>query len=594
MSRLCNHHRSMLLFCTLATCALGLFMLAGGCPTVNPGGDGTSTGQTDGTDDGSGGTGDGGSSTDGSDAGGTDGDADGGGSDTGGSGGIEDSGGSDGTDGSGGTDGSSSGDTTDAGTTITPTPAPSAVTLEKIAQTGDAVPDQAATVTFTDFGNPVIDSKGRIAFWARFSGTGAKGKGGLYVWDGALKRVVHDDSAVTGIVPGRQTADYFGAFGDTESMGRDLAWGTGDRLLFVSNVSGQTSSRGIYRWRATDSDIVRVADLEQTAAFYPDAAANAFSPDFILPGVNDSGIGVFGCDYLYITAASKFVRGVGVYTSNGTALTLLVDTNLSPKTSGNVPDQGTAAKFGAPEALTTAGATDLLFQAEYTGGSGSYGVYLRRGSSSYRVIDDRPSASWPGLAAGTQFYIGDNLPRLAIGPAGHIAVEGQLALGSAVRDAVIVWSFDTDRWYELTAEGAAATALLSGVNKDGRVLLLAGGTPHLVGPSYHVSLNTNMPSQLAGSTLTWKTTGGAINNQGRAVLPYTRNASPGLLFWTGEKLLLIADVGASVPAGATDILTIAEPERDRPARSGLLNDSDDVTFRAALGSSQAIYLARVR
>ena len=54
----------------------------------------------------------------------------------------------------------------------------------------------------------------------------------------------------------------------------------------------------------------------------------------------------------------------------------------------------------------------------------------------------------------------------------------------------------------------------------------------------------------------------------------------------------MADAQLGVPTGSTEIHTILEPQRDRPGRSGLLNNADQIVFRAVLsGGSEAVYLA---
>src|SRR5690606_25737770 len=149
----------------------------------------------------------------------------------------------------------------------------------------------------------VIDAKGRIAFWGRYQGAGAKGSAGLYVWDGTtLQVVVHDDPSVTGIVPGRTTADYFGKKPSFDPRAYDISWGGGDRLLFIFDVAGEKPTKGIYRWRATDGNLARVAEREQVGRAFPDVAGTTenpvIDPTFHLPGVTDAGVGTFGVDYL--------------------------------------------------------------------------------------------------------------------------------------------------------------------------------------------------------------------------------------------------------------------------------------------------------
>ena len=473
---------------------------------------------------------------------------------------------------------------------------PTSFALTDIAATGDPVPDQPSGTTFTQFGEPVIDGQGRVAFWALFTGASARGNGGLYVWDGTtLKRIVHDDPSVTGIVPGRTTADYFGDFDDgADSLALELAWAGGDRLLFNSEVSGEKRSQGLFRWKATDESIVRVADREQVIAFFTDAVEAAFAPDFDTPSVSDAGFAIFGVSYTYFTQppGSQVVTGRGVFRSNGLELTLLADSNLSASDPGKVPGQGASAFYSFPDTLTTVNASgDWLFQSLYASGDGTRGLYLVRGDTTYRVIDSRTGAAWPGLPSDAAITSAPML--FAIGPAGHIALETTLSTGGSTRPAVLQWDFSIGNWGELTGQGGApGMALVSGINNDGEVAMLSEGQPYVGGRASRKALNASLPAELQGATVTWKGSGGSINNQGRAVLPYSLSGADGLAFWNGTDVLIVADVTSGIPAGITDITTATGPERDRPGRSGLLNDTDEVVFRAVTGSGEAIYIAR--
>ena len=217
----------------------------------------------------------------------------------------------------------------------TPPPVPTTVTLSELARTGGAVPDQPATVTFSAFSEPIIDSKGRVAFWGQYAGTGALGKFGLYVYDtqttpAALRRVVHDDPNTIGVVPDRAIPSYFGgrhrAF---DAKVQPIAWGAGDRLLFVSALADNSNvttyvRRGVYRWRASDGNLARVTDFEQLSTLYPGvkkATDNQamFQADFRIPGVTDAGFAIIGVSYLYIcdgSTSSPFPQGQSIFTSN--------------------------------------------------------------------------------------------------------------------------------------------------------------------------------------------------------------------------------------------------------------------------------------
>ncbi len=593
---------------------VSLWLLTGGCPA--PSGDGGGDGG--GSSGGSSGSGSGGGSTgEGSSGGGSGGGLPGSGTGGGGSGiggstgGGSSSGGSGGGVPGGGTGGggSSGGGSPGGGGTPTPT----AIVRTVIAQSGMPVPSQPEGVTFTAFSNPVVDATGRVAFWASYAGSGAKGFGGLYVWqNGTLSKVIDDDPSVTGVVPGRTTADYFGPFqktGSFDPLGQPLTWAGGDRLLFVSRVGGERPSRGYYRWRATDQSLARIADLEQIAAFYTDAASGAFAATFDLPGISDGGLAYVPVSYVYFTAppGAQLKTGQALFLSNGTAVVQLVDTLKSIATKGDVPDQGTTAYYTSLDTLTSANGSDLLYEASYfpgTGvsGRGTTGVYLARASVSggalrgatYRVIDSRTTTSWPGLT-GRALDPNEEGYTLALGPAGHIAIQATLAVGSQNRPGVIVWDWGAENWVELTsAVGTPASALVSGVNDDGQCVVLIGGAPYLASRTGRTPLSAALPAELGAATLTWSSSGGAVNNIGRAVVPYTNGGKSGLAFWTGERLLLVADAALNLPQPDTkSIATILMPERDRPGRSGLLNDRDEIVFRVVKNdNTEYIYLAR--
>ncbi|GEM_PF-2236520 len=619
----------------------GLFIFSGGCPprpddggntggqTDNGGttdgnnqGNGTADGNADGTN--SGGQTDNGGSTDtNGDGTGTDtnGDGTGGstdnGSGSGGSGGGSTNGGSGSGSGGGSTNnGSGSGGGNNGGSSggsTQPPPPPTAISLTQIAKTGQHVPGQPDTVGFVAFGNPVIDAQGRVAFWATYRGLQARGDAGLYVWNGqTTQRVLDNDPNTAGVVPGPSTPHYFGHSGTNDPLTFDLSWAGGNRLLFVSEIipaSGPAGNArmGVYRWRVTDGSFVRVADWEQVAHTFPDVSEGSSGPSFqansvSLPGVSDDGLAIFGMNYTYISTEGEglerfIIEKNGVFTSNGTTVTLIASD--STKTTGVVPDQPASAYFTSISPLTTLNADgDMLFRGAFASGSSgaSQGVYLLHDGTAYRVIDNRTNPSWPGLAAGAR--VAPRSPSLgygfAIGPAGHIAIAGKLTVAGTTNPAVLMWDWDAGKWTVLYGPSSTpATAMLTGVNDDGQVGILAGGTPYIATTDSLVPVTTNLPVSLYGVTLVWSDTGGSINNYGRAVLAYTGDGQKGLAFWTTARLLVVADVRLGIPAGIADIQTITGPERDRPGRSGMLNDADQLVFRAVMSdASQAIYLAR--
>jgi len=605
-------------FCTLGLLAIVSLVLITGCPAPLPPGGGTDSGAADGGDS----TDGGGAAPDGSD-GGTGGGGDSGGGTGGGGGGGGDAGSDGAGDGSAGDDGDASDSTdtggSDSGDTGGGDTPPTTMTLQAIVQTGDAVPGQSAA-TFTRFSNPVIDGSGRVAFWGAY--TGGEGHNGLYVWDsGTLQRVIDDDPARTGTVPGRGADDYFSGFSirwDSDNKTPSLAWGAGGRLIFVAHISGSPQANGLYRWRASDGDIIRVADDEQLKALLP--GADVFFADFYHPGVSDNGIVIFSSRYTAFDGQMNILafRSLGVFVSNGVQITPVVVGQLSEP--GDVPDQWEHATFGDTGILTSLNpAGDMLLQAEYKTALGDRGVYFYTGGSLYRVVDNAPDRAFPGLPVGTRVgEEGTPYDAITIGAGLRIAIDTKLVADDSSRDAVIMW--DGSQWHELSGGGAAARELISGPNSLGRVLFLAGGQPYLGNEAGSVAVGATLPTKLKGVSVEWQNFSGALNNSGRALLRFKRSGSDsaGLVFWTGEQLLLVADAAADEPSSQSDVIFPTErpapdqvdragvvtylPEMDRPGRSGALNDRDELVFRVgSLGADgqentaddyQAIYIAR--
>ncbi|MFO0839060.1 MAG: hypothetical protein U1D55_11105 [Phycisphaerae bacterium] len=478
------------------------------------------------------------------------------------------------------------------------TPPPAAVTMKSIVRTGDAVPDMNGA-TFAAFGNPIIDSEGRVAFWARY--TGGAGDGALFVWENNnLRRVVDDNPANVGNVPGRGATERFGDFNIRNDQGSlPMVWGSNGRLVFVARTSsGNSLPNGMYRWRASDGEIIRVADDQMMQAAFPNFGRSMLAEMF-QPALTDAGTVVFGARYTYFTQSSDLVfRQTGVFSSNATTISPIAASNASP--AGSVPDNLSTATFnGASLTPMVSAAGDILLQAQYTAGFGQNGVFLRRaGGSLLRAIDNRPNASFPGLPAGAQLgQAGTPFDAIALGANSRIAVDTQITDGASTREALLYWN--GQQWMDLRPAGVTAVkSLLSGINDRGQVLVLADGRPLLTNGTQFTDLSATLPTELAGASVTWEAFGDSINNSGRALLRYNRggaSATPGLALWTGEKLIVVADAALGQPAAEfNQIFAVARPsilapdrpgtlkdlpETDRPGRSGALNDLDQLVIR---------------
>lgn len=489
-------------------------------------------------------------------------------------------------DNSGGNDNSNTnGNANDNDNPPPPPPPPARVTLQRIVSTGDPVPGQSASARFVRFGNPLIDASGRVAFWANYAG--GQGDGGLYVWDnGVVRRVVDDNPQTAGSVPGRNASAFFGNFNVAWDAGsHPLAWGSNGRLIFVSPIQGGQNSRGVYRWRASDGDILRVADMEQIAALYPDVLNGAFAGEFSGPGLTDNGIVTFNMRYTYIRVDRQFVAGKrGIYTSDANTISVLADHRLSE--AGDVPEQGPTVMFDEFDPRTTLNPRgDILFQATYLNGLGGRGIFRARDSVLSGVVDNAENRNFPGLA-GTRVLVGGAFAdAVAIGGNGDIALDLRIRPGGGdARDAVLLWNGQL--WRDLAAGGASATALLTGVNDAGQAVYLAGDRPRLADAAGDVDLAAVLPAELGLSNVTWESSGGALSNAGRALLRFTRPAvgggpaRPGLMLWSGERLLVVFDPASDLTHSAIDVIfTGSTPETNRPGRSGALNDADQLVFR---------------
>lgn len=621
LSPVCRTHAARILL--MLGCFAGLSAL-GGCPPMNvPSGDGGDNGgMTDDTGSGDGAASGGGSDVTGGDAvggattggdasGGDDGDAPGSnntgggndgdtiGGDTGGGG---DNGGGDNTGDTGGDTGG--GDDDPPPDDPPPGPDPTRMELELIARTGEPVPGQTEGAAFTVFSNPIIDRDGRVAFWAGYE-SGA-GDGGLYVYqDGMVERVLDDNPANTGEVPGGDDGDYFGDFeitADGDAPG--FSWGIGDRLIVSAETRGPSRTNGIYRWRASDGAIVRVIEMIQLEAEFPDSRGpGGFVADFFSPYVTDNAVVVFNTRYILVTQSNSFVRGTGIFASNGVETLPVIDSQLSQF--GDVPDQGPNALFtNFPSIFTLSPSGDVLLQASYAGGSGDRGVYLYRRSDGrlLRAIDNSGDDAFLGLPSGAVVgSAGEDFDAISIGAGGDIVVDTTLTVAGQMHDTVLIWN--GTQWSELSSDdGVPADALLSGVNAAGECLVLADNRPHLVDAAGNSrDLSAVLPAELEGRDIIWQPSGGTINDAGRCLVPYLSvvdgdQTAPGLALWTGEQLLVVVDAALEIPiASISEVLTPSRPESDYVDRSGAFNSRDEIVFRvieSGADGPQSIYIAR--
>lgn len=509
--------------------------------------------------------------------------------------------------------GGGSGGTGGGDSTITP--APTRIELTRIVQTGDAVPGQP-NATFKYFSNPIIDRDGRVAFFASYTGGG--GDGGLYVFNGsALVRVFDTDPAGASGVPGGGPDEVFGGFTLTWDGGSPtMAWGHDGRLIFAAHVNGSGMPDGLYRWRASDGNLLLLSNVETFRALFSNAGQD-FLPAFYFPGLSDTGIVHFVGRYSFFDTDGAFVFfNSGLFTTNGVRLRARVAQQI---TDLSVPGQA-GASFAGFELIDTHNTSgDVLIQGRYTGGQGDRGIYRWDGQSLTRVLDNAPGGAPVGLPAGATVGT-SNTPfdAMALGERGQIAINAPLTINNDTNTEVIY--FDGSRWSRVLVGTQRAGFLLSGVNRRGQIVFRAAGTPYLGDAQQSTRIDTPLPGELGSSTLRWLPFGAAINNQNRALLRYQHSDTDadGLALWNGSRLLLVADLQLGTPRKWDAIFPTAavplddqivragnvtgRPEVDRPDLTGVLNDRDELVFRiGSLGQDntadtnddrQAIYICR--
>lgn len=617
----------------LVLVAVATLTLNAGCPQPGtPGDGGTNNGGSAGGDNNSGGDSSGGNNSGGDNAGGgsSGGDNSGGGSSGGdnsgggNAGGDNSGGGNSGGDNSGGDN--SGGDNSGGGTD---NPNPSTIALRKVIETGDPVPGQPASATFSYFGNPVIDDDGRVAFFAAFRN--GNGSGGVYVWQrgepDTITKVVDDNPNVSGTVPAGGASERFINFNiawETTIGARPLTWGPVGRLIFGAPYGAAAGTniqaKGLYRWRASDGDLIRVVDEAQMKQFFIDSAPTigysiepaSFNCDFLSPGITENALVTFLCRFTFTEPSTNggfppivAFRDLGLFITDSEYIRTAISEVLNDR--GSVPDQGQFAIFRDFAVISGAARNgDVVIQGRYEAGSGSHGVYLWhhgvQTSTLLRVVDNAPGRSFPGLPSGA--VVGavsseaSNFRAISVANSLNVAVETTLTENSATRDVVLL--YDGSTWTELKgSDGTSANRLLSGVANGGAVAYLANGQPYLRTSSATVRLNENPPAALSGVDVTWDEFGGATNANGRAIVRYTRTAGGhGWILWTGGEALLALDTAAQAELAGLDVmfptqreaLTQADrvgtvggrPEVDRAGRSGWFNNQEQAVVR--LGS----------
>jgi hypothetical protein len=488
-------------------------------------------------------------------------------------------------------------------------------TVELVVQSGDAVPGQPGA-TFTWLSNPLVDSKGRVAFWGAYDG--GSGSAGLYVWsNGALSRVIDGDPNAVGSAPGLDSGSYFGDIRvQYDGFSPHLSWASADRLIFAAATNGSPLPNGLFRYRLSDGHMLQILDCDDFRALFSNVG-DTFLCEFFNPVVSDDGYAIFTNRYTYFKTDQTFVfRNRGLFFSNG----IETQAMLAPEFPRAVPGVASAT-FTDVELLPAMNyGIDVVLQASFSTptGSGDHGVYRYTGGQLFRLIDNGTGRTWTGLPSGSVVgEAGKRFERVAVGPLRHVAIDTTITGADNVkRNSVILYG--RNRWTEIRPNGLAASDLLTSVNEDGHLVVLAGGKPYLWNGTTAVDLTADLPAQLAGQGLTWSTFGGSINNAGHALLRYTRGGKPGLALWTGDKLVVVADASLGLPAATFDELLSGElpsldnmdrsgvvkdrPEVDRVGRSSAINDSATFVFRVGTpgidlerntaDDYQAIYIGR--
>ena len=242
----------------------------------------------------------------------------------------------------------------------------SSTSVIRVAREGQSVPD--GNGVYRDFGGPVINNLGQVAFLSLLDGTSGGGadNGGAFRGNGVT---------VTRIARfGQAAPDANGVFADFESLGLNDTGDVSTWAAFGTTGGGSADNTGVIRGDGvTLTDIVREGD--------PAPDANGTFSDFISSldiGLNDFGQTAFRA---FLTGASGGA-GEGIFRGAGGALTEIVRTGqLAPDTNGQF------SEFGNP-ALNNSGQAAML--AALTGTSGSSadneGVFRGDGVSLVQIV----------------------------------------------------------------------------------------------------------------------------------------------------------------------------------------------------------------
>ncbi|MEM8782493.1 MAG: choice-of-anchor tandem repeat NxxGxxAF-containing protein [Planctomycetota bacterium] len=299
--------------------------------------------------------------------------------------------------------------------------------LGLVVRTGSAAPGTAAGVSYSGFGDPVLNAAGQTAFLGRLTGASVDGSNSRGIWSegaGALGLVARTGSAAPGTAAGVNYLEFntplLNAAGQTTFRG-DLI-GTG--------VDG-SNNEGIW---AEDSGALGL--VARTGSAAPGTAAGANYSFIFKPALNAAGQTAFAG--ILTGTGVDFFNGRGIWSTGSGALDLVVRSgSAAPGTAAGV----NFFDFNKP-ALNAAGQTAFVGHLTGTGvdtrnnvgiwseGSGSLGLVARKGSAA------------PGTAAGANYFAFNNPVLNAAGQTAFLGIlSGTGVDGSNDRG---IWATDPD------------------------------------------------------------------------------------------------------------------------------------------------------
>ena len=468
-----------------------------------------------------------------------------------------------------------------------------------VAQSGDQPPGRPGE-SFTSFSDPSLNNAGLVTFKGNFDGP-ASGNEGIYVYSvdaAALIRAVDDSFDFS--PPGQSGASSWSSFGPP------VINNTGE-VFFRGNFSFGDNSQGLYLFDGTQVRLIFDDNPQQPVPGHPGAAGFTVFPFSagLLPLAADDGHAVTVADFL----ASGGIEHTGVYHGNvADGIVAVADTTITPK------GQPVGALFDQYDwfmCMNRVG--DAAFQASYTGGIGTQGVYRYslNDDDYFRIADG--AVAPPGHSAAARFTQIGNF--LSMNDAGAVAFRGSYA-GGAGNQGIFVG--DGDQVSDLVVDNSAAFPVPGRPNRNfvafGFPLINAAGDVFFTAQfgfgsadlglfvesggelSRIFDFGQEVPGQPGASFFGMGSV--IVNDRGHATFTARYSGGSGdegIYFWNGDTLSRIideSDTSLGVTLTNLHMMLGIGGSGGQDGKPRTMNDEDQIAFRATLaGGLEAIFVA---